>query len=152
MYIVVLVVLLAVCIYKVQPELEPKTETLRMSKGTLKDSVSTLLSRIQHGNKIPYSISYPYRYGFIGIVLSFFMSLIWTGDIRVNKVFIRSIIVCFTFLLAFHNYFETHSDRFHSVYIDQNIKFLRKKLKVKPSSVLSSPPIKNHQKYFYYEL
>mgnify|MGYP001393568393 CR=1 FL=1 len=152
MYIAILVVLIALCIYKVQPELGPKTQTLRMSKGTMKDSVATLLSRIQHGNKIPYSISYPYRYILIGIVLSFFMSLIWIGDITLDKVFIRSILVCFTFLLAFHNYFETHSDRFHSVYIDENVKFLRKKLKVKPVSELSSPVIKNHQKYFYYEL
>lgn len=112
-----------------------------------KDSISTILDRIDWANNYNGRMDTFYRYIFYAIIIAFINSIVIQNNISSPLIYTQCIITTFVMLRAFHFFTQHHCDKFCSYAIDRNIKILRKRLKIKKEDKLLSETTKKFLPY-----
>lgn len=98
--------------------------------GNKKESLMTLLDRIEWANHHQGRHPKLGRLAFFAVIISFFTSIIYLGEMCPLNM-MQSIIVIWVILVTGNTFFTFHSDKFSSYYIDENLKHVRRKLRLK---------------------
>ena len=127
-----ILIILGVCLYKIKDQLGPSSDGVMKGYGKRDENILILLDRIQWVNHYPARRNIIARYGLYSIIISFIMSILYESKLH-TQTLIQSIIIIWILLLCAYSFFEHHSDKFSSYYIDNNLKHIRRKLKLKSS-------------------
>lgn len=98
--------------------------------GNKKDSLMILLDRIEWANHHHGRHPKLGRIAFISVIIGFFTSIVYLGEMCPLNM-LQSIIVIWVILVTSNTFFTFHADKFSSYYIDENLKHIRRKLKLK---------------------
>ena len=121
-------------------------DNLSKGFGKYKESTSVLLDRIQWSNHYNDRKNISMKMLFFSIIINFFTYIIYISPYEYNIsntiknyeidycLMLQGIIVVWLILMCFNSYFLHHADKFDSYFIDKNINYIRKKLKLKLKS------------------
>lgn len=112
-------------------QIDDKHPDYMKSYGTKNESIQVLLDRIDwannHNNRIDYSV----RYLLYALIISLFANIIYQEN-EYNCIHIlQCTLVVWIVLMRANTFFYYHADMFSNNFANENIKHLRKKLKVK---------------------
>lgn len=136
-HLIIIGILLLVVIYRIPKQLGPECKYVNTGRGLSSENISTLLSRIEWANNFPSRTDYYTRFLLLGIVVSFMIGLVIFEGMPPTKIFLSMIFIIFTCSIVLNNYFIYHSDKFNNSYIQDNIRYIRKKLKSKRTKNLN---------------
>lgn len=150
---IIIIVLLGISLYMIgTKQLGYKHPDYMKGYGSRKESVKVLLDRIEWANNHRNRIDYNIRYLFYAIVIALFANIIYQEKEFNCFHILQCTLVVWIVLLRAHTFFYYHADMFSNNFANQNIKHLRKKLKVKSNinnlSIPDKPKNKN-TKFFY---
>ena len=127
LYVVVILILL-LCFYLIKKNLGPINSTVCKGYTQPKDTVKTMLDRIQWSNHHQGRLSYAPRYMLYSIFITLAASMIFLNKLPSPVVFLQMMIVTWLALMSLHSYFSHHGDKFSSYAIDQNVNNIRTEL------------------------
>ena len=128
-YACILIVLFVLSLYIAGKQLGISQPDVRKCYGNKTDNVATLLDRIQWANHHVDRVNFKARFLLFAIIIAFFTSIIFEKQVNTKNMFISTIIIWIV-LLTTNTFFRFHADQFADYFIDNNLKQLRKKLKV----------------------
>lgn len=100
------------------------------ANGNKKESIKILLDRIEWANHHQGRHPKLGRLAFLAIIIAFFTSIIYLEEMCPLNM-IQSTIIIWVILVTSNTFFTFHADKFSSYYIDENLKYIRRKLRVK---------------------
>jgi hypothetical protein len=100
--------------------------------GVKDDSIETLLDRIQYSNHYPAKRLIKHRYALYSVIIAFLTSIVYSPKLD-SRNMLQAMIIIWLILICCHSFFNHHSDKFTSYFIDNNIKYIREKLKINSS-------------------
>lgn len=115
--------------------------------GKEEESTEELLNRIDFANNSRSMMQFFVRYFFLSLIIIFFILSVVMGKLPSPREFLQGFVVLYALLVAFHNFFFFHVEKFSHYAIGRNINFLRtrygcKRRNVKKSNIVfpfSSP-------------
>jgi hypothetical protein len=106
--------------------------------GSVKEPINTLIDRIDWANNYKGRVDINSRYLIYSLVITFCILSVTENRLPSVLSYIRGVLIMFILLRTFHFYLNHHAEKFPHYAIDRNIKILRKKMKLKKSSVQDS--------------
>jgi len=119
----------------------PTDKCFNCAYGSSKDSIGTIIDRIDWANHYKGRIPHTLRYLFCAIILTFLILFIYENSVPKFSRFIQCLFISWIVLVAFYEYTQHHGDKYAHYGIHRNTKLLRKKLQtpkktVKPSDII----------------
>lgn len=117
---------------KYKSQMGPNSQSLNKGYGKRSDNIKTLLKRIEWVNRYKGRCNYPIRFIIYAVILSILVSiLIYDKKLPPITTFIQMVLVLWVALLSLQLYFDHHVDKYAHYYIDKNLKYITKRLKLK---------------------
>ena len=130
-YWCVLLVLVIYAVVHVRKNYGPHNDFTQLVHGTKDESVETLLQRLDYANNMNGKIHFRAWILLQSIVVTFFLSYYVYNSFCGVQTFLVIVILVMVVLLGTHTFYEHHINRFNHYFTDQNIKNIRKKLRLK---------------------
>ena len=130
-HLIIIVILIALVIYRFPKQLSPACKYVNLGRGLPAEDMDVLLSRIEWANNFPNRTDYYTRFLLVGIIASFMSGLVAFERMPSAKIFLSMTFIIFACLIILNNFFTHHSDKFNNSYIQDNIRYIRKKLRLR---------------------
>lgn len=99
--------------------------------GHPKDTVETLFDRMEWANHYKGRDAIFLRHFLYSLVITFVVLSVLENRLPSIQKYFQGVFLVFLMLQTFYNYFQYHAEKFAHFSIEDNIKLLRKKLKLK---------------------
>jgi len=148
-YLVVLISLVVYARIEICKYYDPNSRYAPLTHGKKTDDVATLLERVSYANNINGKINHKAWCVFSALVVTFFATYyLYDGFCGLDKYVTTCVLVAFL-LMMLHNFYDFHVVKFVHFATDENIKTIRKKLKL--SRPVPQPNVFiGKGKHFYY--
>jgi hypothetical protein len=118
------------CVFTSLKDEGVSSENSERSAGSSKDSIQTLIDRIDWGVNLEGRLHYKSMTFLLSTAITFIIIMITHGHITLNRQFVVILCVVFLLIIAFHNFTDHHMKKNTYTNIDSNIERLRSKLGV----------------------
>lgn len=141
-YLVILLFLFIISLYFTGKQLGVVRPSIQKCYGDKTDTIASLLDRIQWSNHDVNRTNFKGRFLLIALLISFFASVIFENNMNTKNIFLCTFVTWIVLILS-REFFYFHADQFSHYFIDDNLKKVRKKLKLEEN--VKELQIHNHK-------
>lgn len=136
----IIVVIFAIATFLLMKQHGPECPEMATGYGRRSEEISTLLSRLRWANSYKGRINYTLRYFVFAFIVFFLATVSAGGSFPSASRFFPAVLVVWCCLIALHNFFDHHVDKFGHYFVDRNSRLIERKIdRIEKKSLLLNP-------------